>query len=288
MRNEELTNNKKQGPKVVDISENDVVVLDDLSKIPDNSSFLTDGYIVFVCTQGRGTCQLNGKEVEMQKNDLVFVSYQQLVSNVMTSIDFKARGFIMSVNYLESIFLLTGKFWSASFVVRNNPVIPLDEEGVKQYLLNYEFLSNKLRQPRTEHFPEMIRLLHRSMIYDFYDHVATKLQLPNYTYTSAENIFSRFMKMAQAETPRQREVGYYADRLCITPKYLSVICKNASGKTASAILSAMTVEHIKNKLRNSDMSVKEIANEAGFTNLSFFGKYVKRELGMAPREYRTK
>lgn len=288
MRNEELTDNRESRQKTVNISEKDVVVLDDLSKIPENSTFLTDGYIVFVCIQGRGTCQLDGKDVEIQKNDLVFVSYQQLVSNVMTSFDFKARGFFMSANYLESIFILTGKFWPASFVVRNNPVIPLDEDGVKQYLLNFEFLSNKLRQPRTEHFSEMIRLLHRSMIYDFYDHVATKLQLPNYTYTSAENIFSRFMKMAEAETPRQREVGYYAGRLCITPKYLSVICKQASGKTASAILNTMTIEHIKNQLRNSDKSVKEIANDAGFTNLSFFGKYVKRELGVAPREYRTK
>ena len=93
--------------------------------------------------------------------------------------------------------------------------------------------------------------------------------------------------MAGAETPRHRDVGYYASRLCITPKYLSVVCRKMVGKPASDILNGMTVEYIKTQLRSTDKTVKEIAAEAGFDNLSFFGKYVRRELGMSPRDYRT-
>ncbi len=286
MRIEELIDNEELRQKVEKISENDVIALEDLGKIPDNSSFRADAYIVFLCIQGRGTCLLGEKEVEIQKNDLVFVPYQQIITNVMASFDFKGRGFMMSANYLESMFLLTGKFWPASFVVKTNPVIHLNNEEMKQSLDCYNYLSSKLKQPRTEHYQEMIQLLLRSMIYDFYDHVSSKLQLPSYSYTSAENIFSKFMKMAESEVPRQREVRYYANRLCITPKYLSVICKQSSGKTASAILNTMTIEYIKTQLRSSDKTVKEIANEAGFENLSFFGKYVKRKLGVSPREYR--
>ena len=105
-------------------------------------------------------------------------------------------------------------------------------------------------------------------------------------YSSAENIFKRFLQMANAESPRKREVGYYADRLCITPKYLSAICKKQSGKTAAEIITNMTVNYIRNMLESSDMTVKQIANATGFDNLSFFGKFVKRELGVSPRAVR--
>lgn len=286
MRIEELIDNEELRQKVENISENDIVALADLGHIPENVSFRTESYAVFLCLEGRGTCQLDERIIEIQKNDLVFVQHQQLIKKVMTSFDFKGRGFLMSANYLENIFLLTGKFWPAKFIVNANPVIHLNDDEMRQSIENNNYLISKLNQPRTTHYQEMIQLLLRSMIFDFYDIVASKLQFPTYSYTSAENIFSKFMKMAETEAPHQREVRYYANRLCITPKYLSVICKQSSGKTASAILNTMTIEYIKTQLRSSDKTVKEIANEAGFENLSFFGKYVKRKLGVSPREYR--
>lgn len=50
----------------------------------------------------------------------------------------------------------------------------------------------------------------------------------------------------------------------------------------------MVTNYIKQMLRSSTKSIKEIANDTGFDNLSFFGKYVRRKLGMSPREYRMK
>lgn len=96
------------------------------------------------------------------------------------------------------------------------------------------------------------------------------------------------MALAMEQTPQQREVRNYADLLCITPKYLSAICKRQAGHTASDILDGLTMEHIKRQLRTTSKSVKQIAHEAGFQNLSFFGKYVKRELGESPRSYRAR
>ena len=105
-------------------------------------------------------------------------------------------------------------------------------------------------------------------------------------FSSAEALFKRFTQMLSHECPKKREVKQYADALCITPKYLSAICKSQSGKTASEIINSITVNHIKNRLTSSDLTIKEIAAEVGFDNLSFFGKYVRRELGMSPRQFR--
>lgn len=95
-------------------------------------------------------------------------------------------------------------------------------------------------------------------------------------------------KMLRYKLSLRHPVGYYADKLCITPKYLSSICKKQTGKTASDIIDEMTVNYIKQMLVSSEKSIKEIASETGFDNLSFFGKFVKRELGMSPRDYRLK
>ena len=78
----------------------------------------------------------------------------------------------------------------------------------------------------------------------------------------------------------------YADELCITPKYLSVVCKNNSGKTASEWITEHLLEDIRYYLRQTDMSIKEVSHQLGFPNTSFFGKYVKEHFGMTPIQFR--
>ncbi|MBR1622282.1 MAG: AraC family transcriptional regulator [Prevotella sp.] len=85
---------------------------------------------------------------------------------------------------------------------------------------------------------------------------------------------------------KHRPVEYYASELCISPKYLSVICKNNSGKTANEWIREHVLEDIRYYLRNTDYSIKEICNQLGFPNPSFFGKYVKEHFGVTPAQFR--
>ena len=79
-----------------------------------------------------------------------------------------------------------------------------------------------------------------------------------------------------------RSVSFYADKLFITTKYLSVICKQVCGKTAFDIINEFIIEDITELLKYSEKSIKEIANYLEFPNLSYFGKYVKAHTGMSP------
>lgn len=270
------------------LTEQDIIVFDSIGDLPQNTNFQTEAYILLLCCAGKASCRLGEKVYEIGHGDLFLCQPKTFVENAMTSLDFSCQGIIISVKFFESILFLSGKIWDAKFVVRENPVIHLTDDELELAIRNNNFIRSKLEAPHLPHFKEMLRLLLQSFAYESYDMFIPKLQLSTHSYTSAENLFSRFMDMAATEIPRQREVRYYADRLCITPKYLSTVCKQTSGNTASAILNGLTVDYIKRELRTSDKSVKEIANEAGFANLSFFGKYVKRELGVSPREYRSK
>ncbi len=102
----------------------------------------------------------------------------------------------------------------------------------------------------------------------------------------AQIIFSKFMVMLQNEPIKHRPVYYYADRLCISSKYLSYVCKSVSGKSAGEFIQSAVVGEIMHYLDRTTLSPKEIATRTGFGNLSCFGKFVKTHLGLSPNKYR--
>ena len=79
----------------------------------------------------------------------------------------------------------------------------------------------------------------------------------------------------------------YAAELCISPKYLSVICKRCSGKTANEWITEHVIEDIRYYLKQTDLSIKQICDRLGFPNSSFFGRYVKDHFGMPPSQFRN-
>ncbi len=104
--------------------------------------------------------------------------------------------------------------------------------------------------------------------------------------TQSQIIFSKFMQLLQAEKHKHQPVAYFSDKLCISPKYLSYVCKTIAGKSAREFIQSAVVGDIINYLENTTLSIKEISNILGFPNISFFGKYVKTHLGVSPNKYR--
>ena len=80
----------------------------------------------------------------------------------------------------------------------------------------------------------------------------------------------------------------FANQLNITPKYLSTLLKETMSRRPSEMIKLFTLKAIEHRLRFTDMTMQEIANDLNFPNASFFGKYVKEHLGMTPLEYRNK
>lgn len=87
---------------------------------------------------------------------------------------------------------------------------------------------------------------------------------------------------------QERHVDYYASLLCITPKYLSEVCINASGHNASFWIDRFTSEEIARLLKEGDLTMQDIADKFRFSSVNYFTRYVKRTLGMTPSEYRQK
>ena len=99
-------------------------------------------------------------------------------------------------------------------------------------------------------------------------------------------VYRRFMALLAESNGRVRSVSVFANMLNITPKYLSKCVKGESGRSPLDLIHENTVGTIRQQLRYTNKTVKEICNELDFPNLSFFGKFVREHLGMSPTEYR--
>jgi AraC-like DNA-binding protein len=84
----------------------------------------------------------------------------------------------------------------------------------------------------------------------------------------------------------EKRVSWYAKQLCITPKYLSESVKQVSRRTPNEWIDNYVILEARVMLKDSALSIKEIAQQLHFPNQSFFGKFFKEHVGMSPSKYR--
>lgn len=94
-----------------------------------------------------------------------------------------------------------------------------------------------------------------------------------------------FLRLVRENHRSERAIGFYADRMFISPKYLSLIIKEATGKSAAEWIDQYVIQEAKNLLRYSGKNVQQIAYELNFTNQSSFGKYFKHLTGLSPTQF---
>lgn len=100
------------------------------------------------------------------------------------------------------------------------------------------------------------------------------------------DLFHRFMELVHRHCCRQHDVAYYADKLCITPRYLSSVSRSVLGRSAKEMIDEVLLLEIKVRLRSTDLSIQEIADETHFPDQSYLGRFFKRHTGQSPTDYR--
>ena len=101
-----------------------------------------------------------------------------------------------------------------------------------------------------------------------------------------EEIFNQFTELLEKYHNKEREIAFYADKMFITPKYLSQVIKDYTNKTALAFIEEYVIAEAKSMLLSTTLSIQQISDELNFPSQSVFGKYFKRVTGKSPKEYR--
>ena len=169
------------------------------------------------------------------------------------------------------------------YVVKDSPIIELKEQPaqlLKDYfsllVKTYGFCGPKLNKDILNHLLSGVLLGVGAM---YKDKTLNKTNL-----SKAEQISKNFNHLVMQNYTTQRNVAWYAKKLGITPAHLSTIVKQTTDKTCVEIITSMVIMDAKAQLKSTDLSIHDIAYSLNFTNMSFFGKYFKRHVGMGPLE----
>ena len=99
-------------------------------------------------------------------------------------------------------------------------------------------------------------------------------------------IFVRLIQLIEQYYMQERSVEFYADKLCLSPKYLSALSKSICGYTVQELVFKAIIRKCISLLKNTQKNIQEISNEFGFPNASYFGTFFKKQMGMSPQQYR--
>ncbi len=274
-----------------DYVDNDVIIIESLNEMPpsiNDAMQLDDVTILLLCMQGKIQVTVNSVPCTAQACDVLLFGPKTMIENCMVSPDFHCRILALSTHTIINLLHGGNDIWNKAFyMLRKSPIIHLNEKEMQMYKAYCNLMNIKKQQPERRYYRQVMNSIIYAALYEIMASISNIPSMPtNETVTQGDLLFRRFIETLANDKVKSRSVTEYAQRLCVTPKYLSTVCKRVSGKTAFDWINQYVVQDIQNALKYSDLSVKEVAQQYDFPNLSFFGKYVKAHLGTSPTQYR--
>ena len=242
--------------------------------------------IIALCMDGEIDASVNLNRITVMRNDIITLM----------------PGSIFQINDIKGELKIFFIGFSSKYVERN--------DKAKTMLDAIYSTSGKPKISLSDRGAEMTEKYYRLMI-DVYEHFDDKLksEIADYIFTDthkgisllykkksahesvssskSEQLCKAFAQMVMQHYNDNRNVAWYAEKLGISHAHLCSVVKQATGKTCADIISSMVIMDAKSQLKSTQLSIQAISDSLNFANMSFFGKYFKRHVGMSPLEYRN-
>ena len=267
--------------------EDDILLLDKLNEAPiPREPRRMNMIVVALCLKGKAQYTIDTQEQLVRKNDVLIISERHVMDNFMASPDLEGLAIILSARFFRDVIQNVSDISSLFLFSKNHPVINFTQKEADVFISYFNLIKQKMTDTDNLFRRDVVRSLMLAMFYDLSNvFFRTRLSSVN-RQTRADIIFTKFIHLVEGNYKRERRVGWYAEQLCITPKYLSETVKQVSRLTPNEWIDNYVILEIRVLLKNSTRSIKEIALEMNFPNQSFLGKFFKERVGMSPSEYR--
>ena len=244
--------------------------------------------LVALCTEGNAQFTIDTQRHDVQKNDIIIISDRHVIDNYAASSDAAGLAMMLSVNFFYEVVNDVRDVSLLFLFSRNHPVVSLNENEVQTFKEYFFFLKKKIAETNNHYRRDLVRTLVLTMFYDLSNVIYRVQQIENKRQTRADAIFTQFIKLVEDNYRHERRVSWYAEQMCITPKYLSETVKAVSKNTPNEWIDKYVTLEARVLLKTSTLTIKEIADELHFANQSFLGKFFKEHVGVSPSEYRRK
>ena len=253
-----------------------------------------DGYMLIFCEAGGLRLNVNLKEYELKKN-MLFVNTPGTIVKVTELVGCDGEDMQYTLIALSKEFMLhvsdeVRKVLIGNRSVSTTPVISVTEEYY-EHLYDCSEQVKKIIQSNVGFKKEIVSSIMSGVLYliaGLWEDANENSQESVSAQTGRQGlVFDNFMQLVEEHHMVHRNVGFYAEKLNLTPKYLSKLVKNASGRSAPEWIDLSVILEAKNLLKHSNVAIKEIVYKLNFPNQSVFYKFFKMRTGMTPSEYRN-
>lgn len=252
------------------------------------TQMLRGGYITHAFCRG-GDClfDLDGRKFSLAKGDCMILPQQTAeFAMISSSPDFAVDVIYVASGFIQVATPLSNYGMRGHLALFEDPVMHLTDEQQAVCALNFDYIRHRLSLPQHHFHRDAMLNAVQCMIIDFFDFHVELFGEADVSGQPAQ-LMHQFLDLLEEGNYRQhRAVGWYADRLCVTPKYLSEVSKRISGQAAVYWITRYTSLDIARQLRSTDLTVDQLADLYCFTSTNYFSRYVQKNLGAPPSALR--
>lgn len=236
-----------------------------------------------VVTSGQFSCLVDFHAYSLKAPAMAIFLPGQVVESLETDEKFTGFGMVVSQDFTDSMNLPVSL--QERLFIKHTQFYEITDEVLDVLTSCYKQVSSIIRQESNPYREEIIKHLFSAHFYGlgYYFH---GMQSQPSQMTPQQDICERFISLVSENFKEQREIAFYADKLCISNKYLSSLLKQETGMTALEWIERYVVLYAKSCLSSTSMTIQQISDELDFPSQSVFGKYFKRVEGLSPKAYR--
>lgn len=268
----------------MDFNRNHIIIENDLH---DLASDRLRNYVAHVlCYEGQCEFTFNLGRFHLQGHDSMIVRQGRMVEDIITSEDFKAKVIYVDDRFIEMATPQSNYGMQGALSLFLNPVMPLTDSRFGILKQDFDNIETRLNWQQSMFHQDVMINAVQTMIIDYFE-IHAHIYKETEQSTQTTKVMSDFLAMlSRGDYREHRDIAYYADQLCVTPKYLSEVSKKSSGMAANFWINRFTILEISRLLRDKTISFTEITDMFNFSSTSYFSRYVQNNLGVSPSAYR--
>lgn len=242
---------------------------------------------VLICLDGEIDCSINLKRFTITANQILVNFANDIIRIHSVSDNFSGYAVMVSEDYLHQL-QIDFRLRVQSYIgLRDNGPMEVPYEELHELKPYYTLLRKNINDGNLDVIKGLTHALAYTILAMVHRAQGGEHKKPEKDTTRAGQLFDRFMTLLQTYHDSERSIQFYADKMCLTPKYVSMMIKTYSGKCAIEWINEYVILEAKMMLRYTPMTIQEISNSLNFATQSAFGKYFKQQVGMAPKQYRS-
>lgn len=240
--------------------------------------------MVCILKKGQAVVDVNGEKYDLSQGMILSVFPLQVVEVIYESKDLEIMFFTCKPPIIEKLLFRFPPEYE--FFLREFPTYKLPDKVFIDDLRTMTILNEKMDDRENICRSEIVLSILRYFFLEMYNKLHKRLLINSTQQMRKKEILIRFYQLVSKHHKESREVSFYADKLNITPKYLSLVTTEVRGVTAKRIIDNFIIMEIKLLLRTKEISIQEITDNFNFPDQAFLSKYFKKQTGFSPSQFR--